>query len=187
MVVFRSRRSVLTMLLTILFTAAAGAMGLFLLRLTAERPTNLGVIHGRLAACPSSPNCVSTQAEDRDHWIAPIPVTSDTFPPIEVLADIVRSLPRTTIVEQSNHYLRVEFRSRLFRFCDDVEFYFEEESDRIHFRSASRVGHSDMGVNRNRMEMIRDRFIEATTSEANSPPDAVGRNLRKTQILSYSR
>lgn len=187
MFVFRSRRSVLTVLLTILFTAAAGGIGLFLLSLTAERPTNLGVTHGRLAACPSSPNCVSTQAEDRDHWIAPIPVTSETFPPIEVLADIVRTLPRTTIVEQSNHYLRVEFRSRLFRFCDDVEFYLEEESDRIHFRSASRVGHSDMGVNRNRMEMIRERFIEATLSPVPIPSDAASRALQKTQILSYSR
>ena len=177
----------LTVLLTILFTAAAGAIGLFLLSLTAERPTNLGVNDGRLAACPSSPNCVSTQAEDRDHWIAPIAVTSETFPPIEVLADIVRSLPRTTIVEQSNHYLRVEFRSRLFRFCDDVEFYFESESDRIHFRSASRVGHSDLGVNRQRMEMIRERFIEATTTPAPCPSDAASRSLRKTQVLTYSR
>ena len=106
MSIFRSRRPVLTVLLTILFTTAAGAIGLFLLSLTAERPTNLGVANGRLASCPSSPNCVSTQAEDRDHWIAPIPVTSEVLPPIEVLADIVRSLPRTTIVEQSNHYLR---------------------------------------------------------------------------------
>ena len=187
MSIFRSRRPVLTVLLTILFTTSAGAIGLFLLSLTAERPTNLGVANGRLASCPSSPNCVSTQAEDRDHWIAPIPVTSEVLPPIEVLADIARSLPRTTIVEQSNHYLRVEFRSRLFRFCDDVEFYLEEESDRIHFRSASRVGHSDMGVNRNRMEMIRARCIEATTSPAKSPTGGASRALRKTQTLSYSR
>lgn len=78
---------------------------------------------------------------------------------MELLAEIVRELPRTKIVEQSDVYLRAEFRSRVFLFCDDVEFYFEKDSERIHFRSASRVGHSDLGVNRIRMEQIRDLFL----------------------------
>ncbi|GEM_PF-66329 len=187
MQVLRIRRRMFTVLLTIISTLAVGATGLFLLSLTAERPTNLGVQDGRLAACPSSPNCVSTQAEDRDHWIAPISVTSTVQPPIEVLAEIVRSFPRTTIVEQSNHYLRAEFRSRLFRFCDDVEFFFEDESDRIHLRSASRVGHSDMGVNRDRMEKIRRRFAEMTVrADAESPN--VNFHLRQTMpMMTVSR
>ena len=187
MQILGSRRRMLTVLLTILSTLAVGAIGLFLLSLTAERPTNLGVRAGRLAACPSSPNCVSTQAEDRDHWITPISVTSTVQPPIEVLAEIVRSFPRTTIVEQSNHYLRAEFRSRLFRFCDDVEFFFEDESDRIHFRSASRVGHSDMGVNRDRMEKIRRRFAKMTFRADFEAPDAKLHFRQTMPMMTVSR
>ena len=175
-----------TVLLTIGITLAAGAIGLFLLSLTAETPSNLGVHDGRLAACPGSPNCVSTQAEDRDHWITPIAVSSTAIPPIESLVEIIRGLPRATIVEQTNDYLRVEFRSFLFRFCDDVEFYFEAPSNRIHFRSASRVGHSDLGVNRQRMEMIRQKFQGMSDSSGAVDPSASSR-MRVTQILAGSR
>ncbi len=147
-----------------------GALGLFLLSITAPRPENLGVKNGRLASCPLSPNCVSTQAEDREHWIAPIMIPASPVNPIDVLADIVRSMPRTTIVEQNSDYLRVEFRSRIFRFCDDVEFYYERSSNRVHFRSASRVGYSDLGVNRTRMEEIRESFVR--DFPANSPSKA---------------
>lgn len=150
----------LTVSLTILFAVAAGALGMLLLSITAPRPQNLGVKNGRLAACPSSPNCVSTQAEDREHWIAPLTIPASAVNPIDVLADVVRSMPRAVIVEQNSEYLRAEFRSQIFRFCDDVEFYFERSSGRVHFRSASRVGYSDLGVNRIRMEEIRDRFLE---------------------------
>lgn len=170
MSVWRRRGPVFIFLITIGVTSGVGAIGLFMLSLTAERPTNLGVRNGRLAGCPDSPNCVTTQADDQEHWIAPISVSTEVIPSIEILADIVRSMPRTTIVEQSNTYLRAEFRSRLFRFCDDVEFYFEAESDRIHFRSASRSGHSDLGVNRERMELIRRLFLKATKAESTTSP-----------------
>ncbi|MFM7833527.1 MAG: DUF1499 domain-containing protein, partial [Planctomycetaceae bacterium] len=83
---------------------------------------------------------------------------------ISLLAEIVREMPRTTVVEQTGEYLRVEFRSRLFRFCDDVEFYHDRRSGLVHFRSASRVGHSDLGVNRRRMEQIREEFQRRTAS-----------------------
>jgi uncharacterized protein (DUF1499 family) len=150
---------VLTVFLTILFAVVAGALGMFLLSVTAPRPQNLGIRNGRLASCPNSPNCVSTQAEDREHWIAPFTIPGSSVNPIDVLADVVRSMPRTVIVEQNSEYLRAEFRSQIFRFCDDVEFYYERSSGRVHFRSASRVGYSDLGVNRNRMEEIRQRFF----------------------------
>ncbi|MFN9718471.1 MAG: DUF1499 domain-containing protein [Planctomycetota bacterium] len=175
-------RTVFTVFLTIISGAAVGALGLLLLSITAPRPENLGVKNGRLAACPSSPNCVSTQAEDREHWIAPIMIPASTVNPIDVLADIVRTMPRTVTVERNSDYLRVEFRSRMFRFCDDVEFYYERSSSRIHFRSASRVGYSDLGVNRTRMEEIRENFLKAfpakPAARAGSPvipsrPDAL--------------
>jgi uncharacterized protein (DUF1499 family) len=71
------------------------------------------------------------------------------------LATIVRSLPRTTVVTETDAYLYVEFTSALFRFVDDVEFFADGNAKLIHVRSASRLGKSDLGVNRKRIEAIR--------------------------------
>ena len=172
-----------TAALTILFLVAAVTVGLIVLCITAKPPQNLGVRDGHLAACPGTPNCVSTQAEDREHWIAPLPVASKATPAIEILVEIVRGMPRTTILEQTNNYLRVEFRSRIFRYCDDVEFYLEPDSNRVHFRSASRCGYSDMGVNRDRMELIRQKFREASQSTATGEPQAMKFQPRDTRQL----
>lgn len=65
------------------------------------------------------------------------------------------TLPRTALIEEEEAYLHYEFTSRLLRFVDDVEFVFDDESKTIHFRSASRIGYGDHGVNRDRMEQIR--------------------------------
>jgi uncharacterized protein (DUF1499 family) len=74
------------------------------------------------------------------------------------LLGIVLATPRTRVVTQEEDYLRVEYKSRIFGFVDDVEFWFDDENKRIHFRSASRKGYSDLGVNRKRMEGIREQF-----------------------------
>ena len=171
----------LTAFAIVLLTVIAGTACLFLLSLTASRPSNLGVRDGRLAACPDSPNCVSTQAEDREHWIEPITYQGDSIAVIETLEEIVRQQPRTCIIERSTHYLRTEFRSAFFRFVDDVEFYVEPESGRVHFRSASRVGRSDMGVNRKRMELIRSQF-QSTQSAAATQPDSFGKPLKLQSV-----
>ena len=160
----RGKRPVFTVAMIVLGSALAGGGGLLFMSLFAPAPNNLGVRAGRLAACPSSPNCVSTQAESQDHWIEPLQTEADEESVIEVLAHICRAMPRTTLVEQTNDYLRVEFRSLLFRFCDDVEFYHDRRSGLVHFRSASRVGHSDLGVNRKRMEEIRGQFQQRRTA-----------------------
>ncbi|MEN6474950.1 MAG: DUF1499 domain-containing protein [Syntrophaceae bacterium] len=125
---------------------------------TGSRPHNLGVKDGALAACPDSPNCVSTQAKDARHAIAPLTYTTSREQALQRLTDIIRSLPRTRIVTSRADYLHVEFTSALFRFVDDVEFFLDDTAKTIHFRSASRLGYSDLGVNRKRMEEIRRRF-----------------------------
>jgi uncharacterized protein (DUF1499 family) len=148
----------LTAFAIVMLTLAASSACLLLLRLSASRPPDLGIRDGRLAPCPASPNCVSTQAEDRDHWIAPLTCHGDPAAVIDALCEIIEQLPRTQVIEKTENYLYVEFRSAVFRFVDDVEFYVEEDSSRVHLRSASRVGHSDLGVNRERMELIRQKF-----------------------------
>jgi uncharacterized protein (DUF1499 family) len=122
------------------------------------RPTTLGVREGRMAPCPKSPNCVSTQSTDAKHRIDPLAYATSIEDARTRLLTIVRSTPRTSLVTEQEDYLHVEYRSRIFGFVDDVEFLFDDESKIIHFRSASRKGYSDLGVNRKRMEEIRERF-----------------------------
>ncbi len=167
------RRKVLTAIVVLMTIIAGGTGTMFLLSLTSSPPANLGVRQGRLVKCPESPNCVSTQAEDQEHWIAPMTVSQKSKDSIETLEAIVLQMPRTQIVLKADDYLRAEFRSALFRFVDDVEFYAEAASGRIHFRSASRVGRSDLGVNRARMEKIRNLFA-AAQPEARPQPKAAG-------------
>ncbi|MDD1682260.1 MAG: DUF1499 domain-containing protein [Methanoregula sp.] len=111
--------------------------------------------NGKLAPCPASPNCVSSQSTDKDHGIEPFPFSGT---PAEAMADLKRVLsgmPRARVVTVTENYLHAEFTSTLFRFVDDVEFWLDERTRTIHLRSASRVGRSDLGVNRKRIEHLR--------------------------------
>lgn len=108
-----------------------------------------------LPPCPSSPNCVSTQATDEGHAIAPFRYRKSRAEAKEALKAAIATMPRTKLVEENESYLHYEFTSLLLRFVDDVQFLFDDESKTIHFRSASRTGYGDLGVNRKRMEEIR--------------------------------
>jgi uncharacterized protein (DUF1499 family) len=119
-----------------------------------DRPTNLGIHDGRLAPCPPSPNCVSSQASDPQHQIGPIADRADTAQVWADLRTLIASLPNTQIVAETEDYLYAEFTSKLMGFVDDVEFYLTDGG--IQVRSASRLGESDLGVNRQRIEMIRE-------------------------------
>ncbi len=109
----------------------------------------------RLAPCPSSPNCVSTLATSDRHRIDPYRYRGSLDVAKRRLKEIVGAQRGAKLVEEDETYLHAEFTSRIFGFVDDVEFLFEDETKTIHFRSASRTGYSDFGVNRNRMEEIR--------------------------------
>lgn len=108
-----------------------------------------------LKSCPSSPNCVSTQAQDEGHAIAPFRYRKSRAEAKEALKESIRSLPRMKLVEEEEAYLHYEATSLLLRFVDDVEFLFDDDTNTIHFRSASRTGYGDLGVNRKRMEQVR--------------------------------
>ena len=110
------------------------------------------------APCPTSPNCVSTQSTDAKHGIDPIPYTSSMEEARARLEKIVRAMPRTKVVRLEENYMHLECSSRLLRFVDDVEFWFDDANKVIHCRSASRKGYSDLGVNRKRVEQISEKF-----------------------------
>jgi uncharacterized protein (DUF1499 family) len=119
-----------------------------------KRPGNLGVRDGKLAPCKRSPNCVSSQANptDAEHYIAPLHGTMDA------VRRAVEAFSVEIIIENTETYLYAEFRSKLLRYVDDVEFFFDGSV--IHVRSCSRLGRRDFGVNRRRVEALR-RLIEA--------------------------
>jgi len=77
------------------------------------------------------------------------------------MLQVLRDHPRTRIVQEEPDYLKAECRSRIFRFVDDVELLFDDGSKQIHFRSASRLGRKDFGVNRERMDQLRAAFLAA--------------------------
>lgn len=135
-------------------------MGLF----PGKRPTDLGVRDGRLKAVPSSPNAVSSQAPKGDHAIEPLTYRGPRAAAFAALEGVVAVLPRTRIVVRSSDYLHAECESALLGFVDDLEFYFPPEDGVIHVRSASRLGHSDLGVNRRRVEEIRTRLARVIPS-----------------------
>ena len=115
----------------------------------------LGVENGKLSPCPSTPNCVVSQSEDDAHHIQPITYTRDRDAARELLIKVLGVVPRTEIVTQTDNYIRVKSTSRLMGFVDDAEFYFPLDKPVIHVRSAARLGKSDLGVNRRRLEQIR--------------------------------
>lgn len=134
------------------------------LSMTDHAPTNLGLTDGRLAPCPDSPNCVSSTATGPRHAIAPFALDRSTAEAKSELKRVIANLPRAKLIAERDNYLHFEFRSLIFRFVDDVEFHVDETTKAIHVRSASRVGHSDLGVNRRRVEAIRALLPEKMRS-----------------------
>lgn len=136
------------------------APGKSLFSFSGVRPTNLGVKDGKLAACPQSPNCVSSQITEADatHSIAPLSFKSSGQEAIAALKSVVEGMERTEILNSTDDYFYAEFTTPLMGFVDDVEFYVDEAAKVIHVRSASRLGESDMGLNRKRVEEIRTKF-----------------------------
>lgn len=136
--------------------AAAVVVILFaVLSFTAKPPETLGLTNGGLAPCPATPNCVSSAATDPQHTIRPFVLDRPVTAAKEELRQAAARLPRATLITDRGNYLHYEFRSLVFRFVDDVEFHLDEATKLIQVRSASRVGHSDLGVNRRRVEAIR--------------------------------
>lgn len=139
-----------------------------------KRPENLGLHEGRLAPCKRSPNCVSSQAEpaDKVHFVAPIVFHGNAQEAIAEARATVEGMERVRVIREMPGYLYAEFRSRMLRFVDDVEFAFDEKDRLLHVRSASRLGRRDFGVNRERVERIRAILLARSHSAAAGEPAA---------------
>jgi uncharacterized protein (DUF1499 family) len=126
-----------------------------LFHFTGNTPTNLGVNDGQFSSCPSTPNCVSSQVADEIHHIDPITYNGDRKVAKQVLIKVLSVVPNTIITEEKEDYIRTESASKIFGFIDDGEFYFPSGQNIIEVRYAARLGESDLGVNRRRLEQIR--------------------------------
>lgn len=120
-----------------------------------QTPDNLGIQDQHLSPCPSSPNCVISQEGDASHAIAPIVYHTDLDTARETVLKVLSVVPRSKIIEQTDNYIYFQSSSAIMGFIDDGEFYFPPDEKIIHVRSASRIGDSDLGVNRRRIEQIR--------------------------------
>jgi len=152
-------RRLLTVMLAMTLFSCAGT-----------RPTDIGVIDGHLAPCPSSPNCVSSGADagDSTHYVAPFVLATEPAVAWEAAGGAVAALPRTEIVTRSPDYLYAECTSALMGFVDDLELQLRAEDGIIAVRSASRIGYGDMGVNRKRVEQLRDTLVAKGAVRAHS-------------------
>lgn len=130
-------------------------------KFSGQRPTTLGVQSGKLLPCAKSPNCVSSSSADAEHAIAPFSMSGSAAESFQKLRAVIESQPRTKIIESTDTYLYAEFSSALMGFVDDVEFYLDHSANVIQVRSASRLGESDLGVNRKRIEAIRTQLTQA--------------------------
>ena len=133
-------------------------ISMILLTGCSEKMTKSGIHNGHLMECPKTPNCVNSQAKDEGHFIQPIRFVGTPKDAQAHLLKILNEQKLAKIVVIKDDYIRAEFVSKVFRFIDDVEFYFpetEKKETTIHIRSASRVGHSDFGANRKRIEQMR--------------------------------
>lgn len=151
---------------------AAGQIGLF----TGSPPDDLGVRDGKLKAPSTTPNSVSSQAAlwpghpmQQQAQIAPLPLRGSPGEALTRLRLVVQAMPGSQIVLQRADYLQVRFTTRWLHFVDDAEFWVDPAQQVIQVRSASRLGQSDLGVNRARIEHIR-RALEAPAAAAASAP-----------------
>ncbi len=132
-------------------------LGMQVLNAMSQPQSELGVTNGQLAECPDKPNCVSSQASE-GHFVEPLAFETDPATAWTVLKQVVAEFPRASVVKEKDNYMRCEFRSAVLRFVDDVEFLLDDGRFVIHVRSASRIGYSDLGANRQRVEKLRQKL-----------------------------
>lgn len=132
-------------------------LGLFITLSLAVSPAmaDVGLSDGHFKPCPNSPNCVVSEGGDEEHTVEPITYNGDRNEVKSALLKVLSVVPRTEVIEDTGDYIHTESTSRIFKFVDDAEFYLPEGEKVIQVKSASRVGESDLGVNRRRIEQIR--------------------------------
>ena len=137
--------------------------------LAGTRPTNTGVHAGGLVTCPSTSNCVNSQSQDVVHRIAPLTYHDSPQEAMANLKTALQSFRRAKVITETDNYLYAEFTIPIVGFVNDVEFLLSADDKAIHVRSASRLGESDLGVNRRRIETLRAKLGELESDTSSRP------------------
>ncbi len=132
-------------------------MGILIFCMGCKAP-KIGLTPAGLPPCPDSPNCVTSQTKTVKQAVRPLTYSTKRATAFAKIKQIVSNQDNATIVAETIDYLHVEFRSKFMGFVDDMEFWFPEDQPLIHVRSAARLGYSDFGVNRKRVQQIRALF-----------------------------
>lgn len=127
--------------------------------IASRKQPELGLVDGQLRPCPATPNCVCSEYPGDSAYIEPLRHRGAAVDGWERLKVAVSETGGMVIREEPG-YLRAVYKTPVLRFFDDVEFRQDNDQQVIHVRSASRVGRSDFGANRKRVETIRAAFSE---------------------------
>jgi uncharacterized protein (DUF1499 family) len=156
----------IVLVVVVIGAIGAGQAGLF----QSTAPNDLGVRDGKLKPPSNTDNSVTSQAAIYpDHPqrqysdIAPLPLPSRGDGPATIakIKGLVAAMPGAKIVKSEPDYLYAQYTTRLMKFVDDVEFWYDPAAGVIQVRSASRVGKSDLEVNRKRIEAVRAALAAA--------------------------
>lgn len=149
LILHRALRVVLTSVILMPLFACAGS-----------RPNTLGVKDSRLATCPGSPNCVSSDDDDAGHTIPAFQLILPADEAWRAVQAVVAKLPRSRIITVTEDYLYAECSSAFLGFVDDLELHLRPAQNVIAIRSAARFGYSDLGVNRRRVQELRSLLAQ---------------------------
>jgi uncharacterized protein (DUF1499 family) len=143
------------------FIIAASLMTLLILMMAvknARTPQGLGVNEGQLAALPGTPNAVSSQTGDTEKRVDPFPFKGDIKETKRMIKQALQDYGNIEIEAETDSYIHAVSTTRKMKYHDDLEFYFDEKDQVVHFRSASRVGKSDLGLNSDRYNHLMESY-----------------------------
>ncbi|MDQ6983071.1 MAG: DUF1499 domain-containing protein [Mariprofundus sp.] len=145
---------------TLLILFVLIVIGTFSAGIYSHKAPASGLIDGKLTPCPDKPNCVCSEYETANAQNKILPLSTAGMDDSTAWANLIAAVKVSggSIQQHSDIYLHAIFTSSLFRFVDDFEARLDTENRKIHIRSASRVGHSDLEVNRKRVEKIRREY-----------------------------
>ena len=153
-----------TALITLSFLLVAVIVLFFILGMMSRTGKAPGLFDGKLSKCPDKPNCVCSEQKAGSHYIEPVIIPEGvTVDALSVLKDTLTEMGGS-IQDEADNYLAATFTSAIFRFRDDLEIRIDTAQNVVHIRSASRVGHSDMGANRERVALFRKLFLQRLTA-----------------------
>ncbi|MFG1497204.1 DUF1499 domain-containing protein [Saccharospirillum sp. HFRX-1] len=149
------------LMIVVLVLVALIALNILTIIVQNNRVPELGHDNGKLKPLSKKPNAVSTQADDEERRVRPWPFKADQAATRAAILAAVKAYGGAEVITEQDDYIYVVFTTAKMHFHDDVEFYLDSEAQQVHFRSASRAGYSDMGLNRQRYEQLTELYAQA--------------------------